>query len=242
MASTLIWDIPTRLFHWLFAVGFLAAAAISLTVDGEGPLFAYHAIIGLALAALLVLRLAWGLVGSRYARLGELVFGPGRLVEYAKGVLIGGGKRYVGHNPGSAYAIVAMFVLLGALAVTGVMLGTGNEGVKEVHEFCAYAMLAVVAVHILGVIVHSARHRENITASMIHGRKHAEPGDGIPSSHAIAGALLLLITGVWTLELVRSYSPSTQAVTIPLFGTSLQIGEAEHEGEHRRDREHEDDD
>ncbi|MGD9791139.1 MAG: cytochrome b/b6 domain-containing protein [Phycisphaerales bacterium] len=232
MAPTLIWDLPTRLFHWTLAAGFAAAAAIALGLGEHSPLFPYHAIIGLTLVVMVALRLVWGLVGTRHARFGSLVFGPRELLAYLKGAAVGGGKRYIAHNPASAYAIVAMLALLVALAVTGVMLGKGMEGVKDVHEWCAYAMLAVVGVHILGIIAHTVRHRENITASMIHGRRFASPTDGIASARPIDAALYLAITGAWAFGLVRQYNPSTQTTTLPVLGTALQLGEAEDERKH----------
>ncbi|MBL0928386.1 MAG: cytochrome b/b6 domain-containing protein [Phycisphaerales bacterium] len=225
MAPTLIWDLPTRLFHWTLAAGFAAAALIALALGEHSALFPYHAIIGLTLALMVALRAVWGLVGSRYARFGSFAFGPGAVVEYLRGTLLGGGKRHVGHNPGSAYAIFAMLALLAALAATGVMLGRGNEGVKEAHELCAYALLGVVGVHILGVLVHTLRHRENITAGMIHGRKLAEPGEGIGSARPLAAAAFLVITGAWAFGLVRGYDPATRAVRLPLSGVVIHVGE-----------------
>ena len=76
MRRTLVWDIPTRLFHWLFAGGFIAAAVIALGQSDDSPLFPYHGIIGLALGLMLVLRVLWGIVGTRHARFGSFAFGP----------------------------------------------------------------------------------------------------------------------------------------------------------------------
>jgi cytochrome b len=230
MNRTLIWDLPTRLFHWLLSSGFTAAAIISLALGEESPLFPYHAIIGLTIALMVVLRVIWGIVGTRYARFGSFIFGPGAVIEYMKGTLVGGGKRHIGHNPGSALAIFALLALVLALAVTGFMMGQGNEGVKEIHEILAWAAVGVVVVHVLGVALHTIRHRENITASMIHGKKNAEPSDSIKSAKPIVAVVFLVIAGAWAAGLVRNYDPATQTTTLPLFGTLLQLGENENEG------------
>lgn len=229
MARVLVWDLPTRLFHWALAGGFAAAAVIALGFGEDSPLFPYHAMIGVTLALMVVLRVAWGLVGSRYARFGAFIFGPGAVIEYLKGTLTGSGRRHIGHNPGSAYAIFAMLGLMLGLAATGTMLGQGNDGVKEVHELLAYAMLAVIAVHVLGVLFHTARHRENITASMVHGHKEAADGEGIRSARPVAAALLAVIVVGWAVALVRSYLPATQSITLPILGLTLTIGEMENE-------------
>lgn len=230
MNPVLIWDLPTRLFHWLLSAGFIAAAVISLALGEHSPLFPYHAIIGLTIALMVVLRIVWGIVGTRYARFGSFIFGPGAVVEYMKGAMIGGGKRHIGHNPGSAVAIFALLGLVLALAVTGFMMGQGNEGIKEVHEILAWTTVGVVVVHVLGVAFHTIRHRENITASMIHGRKRAEPSDGIASAKPIVAVIFLAIAGSLAFGLVRNYNPATQITTLPLIGTSLQLGENENEG------------
>jgi cytochrome b len=231
MNRVLIWDLPTRLFHWLLSAGFIAAAVLALSFGEHSPLFPYHAIMGLTLALMVVLRVVWGIVGTRYARFSSFAFGPGAVVEYMKGALIGGGRRHLGHNPGSAVAIVALLALVLALAVTGVMLGRGNEAIKEVHEILAWATVGVVAVHVLGVVFHTIRHREHITASMIHGTKEAEPSDAIASARPIIACLFLAVTGAWSLFLIRHYDPAAQTTTLPLIGTVLQLGEHENAGD-----------
>lgn len=125
------------------------------------------------------------------------MFTPDKVVAYTVGVFKVKGSRHIGRNPGSAYAIFAMLALMLALAATGVMMGQGNESVEGLHAFLAYAMLVVIGAHILGVVVHSIRHRENITASMIHGHKSAEAGDSIRSSHPLAALAFLAIAGLW---------------------------------------------
>lgn len=244
MNPVVIWDLPTRLFHWLLSAGFIAAAVIALAMGEHSPLFPYHAIIGLTIAFLVALRIVWGIVGTRYARFGSFIFGPRAVVEYMKGAMIGGGKRHIGHNPGSAVAIFALLGLVLALAVTGFMMGQGNEGIKEVHEILAWTTVGVVVVHVLGVAFHTIRHRENITASMIHGRKRAEPSDGIASAKPIVAVLFLAIAGGWAFGLVRNYNPATQTTTLPLLGTSLQLGENEggEGGGKEQGKDHDDDD
>ena len=230
MKSVLIWDLPTRLFHWLLSSGFIVAAAISLLLGDDSPLFPYHAIIGLIIALMVCLRVIWGVVGTRYARFGTFVFGPGAVIEYMKSTIVGGGTRYIGHNPGSALAIFALLALVLALAVTGVMMGQGNEGVEDVHEILAWVAVGVVVVHVLGVALHTILHRENITASMIHGKKDAEPSDAIASSKPVIAVIFLAIAGAWGVGLIRNYNPSTKTTTLPLIGTVLQLGENENDG------------
>lgn len=229
MSRVLIWDLPTRLFHWLFASGFSIAAVIALLLGDDSPLFPYHSIIGLTLALMVGLRLIWGVLGTRFARFTSFTYGPAAVLAYLTGVARGTGSRHIGHNPASAYAIYAMLGLIIGLAVTGFMMGTGNDSVKDLHEILAYAMLAVVGAHILGVLVHTIRFKENITASMIHGRKSGDPSIAIRSARPLAAAVFLVIIGAWTLSLMARYDPNTQQTTLPMLGTRISLGEAETE-------------
>jgi len=223
----LIWDIPTRMFHWFFAGGFIVAAMFALTFGEHSPLFPYHAIFGLIIFLMVVLRVLWGFVGTRYARFDSFAFSPMSVFEYLKGALRGSGIRYVGHNPGSAYAIFAMLIMMIGLAITGIMLGLGNEWVEEIHESLAYTMVAVAATHIMGVLFHTIRHRENIAASMFHGKKEAETHEAIPSSRPIIGVIFIVLIGAWAWGLLTNYDASMQSIRLPLVGIQLQVGEIE---------------
>ena len=241
MQRTLIWDLPVRIFHWLLAGGFTAAAIIAFLTEDEGVLFPYHALIGLVLALLVVLRIVWGFVGTRHARLSALLYGPRAVIKYMHGALTGRGERFVAHNPGAAWAVLAMFALILGLAVTGVMLGRGDESIKEIHELLAWSMLVLVGAHLAGVVLYTVRHRENITRSMIDGRAVADPSQGIRTARPFAALLLVGIIGLWAVGLLRAYSPSTRAATIPLVGT-VHLGDSDDPRGGDRTPSHDDDD
>jgi len=88
-----------------------------------------------------------------------------------------------------------MLGLVLAMGVAGIMLGLGNESVQELHEILSYVTVGVVVAHILGVALHTIRHRENIIGSMIHGKKDAEVTDGITSAGPIVAIVFLAIAG-----------------------------------------------
>lgn len=225
MKRILVWDLPTRLFHWLLAGSFVVAFVIANTVDDESSIFVVHMLLGAVMGAMVVFRLVWGVIGSRYARFGSFAFGPREVFEYLKGTIRGGGRRYLGHNPGSSVAIWAMLGLTVGLGVSGALMSS-NEAFEEVHEVLAYALLAVVIVHVAGVIWHTIRHRENITGSMIHGTKEGEADEGIPSIHPLAAVVFLALTAGWAGSLVARYDATTRTVAMPLIGVRLQLGEA----------------
>jgi cytochrome b len=185
----LVWDLPTRLFHWLLALSFAGAF---LTADSERQRD-IHVLLGYTFAGLIAFRLAWGIAGTRYARFRSFGFAPREIGRYLGSLLSGAPRRYLGHNPAGSVAIFLLLGLGAAIAASGITMfnGIDGDGLEELHEGAANAMLAVVFVHVAGVLVSSVLHRENLIRSMITGRKLGEPGEGIRSSRAWLGALLL---------------------------------------------------
>jgi len=230
MRQTLVYDLPTRLFHWLFAGFFVTAFAISNLVDDDSARFSLHMLAGLGMVFVVLLRLAWSLVGTRHARLGDLNLNPMHLLAYLKGMFTGGIARRLGHNPASSWAAVVMVGLALGLGTTGWLMATGgeNDAIKEVHELMANAFLVVVLLHVAGVAAHVLRHRDGLQATMATGRKQAIAGDEAPvRSLPLAGAAFVVITGLFMGYLVQQYDDRTR--TLDLLGTTLQLGENESE-------------
>lgn len=237
MSKILIWDLPTRLFHWTFT-GLLSASILLALVAGEhSVLFQWHMICGLAAVGLVVLRLAGAFLGSRYARWGSFPLRPGEVVAYFAGILRGNAKRYPGHNPGSALAALAMFALVPALAFTGGGWA-GHDG-EELHEALAYTLMAVIVAHLLGLALHTLRHRENIGASMVTGRKDGRVEDGIHDARPLAGMVFLVLALLWTGGVFAGHDPRAATVRLPFSGTVVSLGEregGEGRGEHHGSR------
>lgn len=239
--TQLVHDLPTRLFHWLFAGSFITAFTIA-NVAEHSAAFPLHMLAGLLLGALVVFRVLWGLFGTRYARFDSFALHPARLVEYLRAIFTGDGRRWTGHNPASSWAALLMLALGAGLAITGLLMVNGDrEAYEDVHELLANAFLAVVIAHVTGVIVHSLRHRDAFAKSMVDGRKRgdAESPTDVPARPLAA----IVLTGMFVAlgaYLLRGYDASSSTLTG--FGTTLQLGESEGEGQQARSEEHEDDD
>jgi len=164
-----VWDLPTRLFHWSLVASFVIAF---LTSESE-KLRNIHVFAGYVLAGLIAFRLLWGFVGGSYSRFAEFMPTPKKLIDYLKSLMDGKPQHHVGHNPAGA---VAIFLLLGfgfAAAVSGwaVYEDMGGHFMEELHEGAANGMMAIVVIHIAGVIVSSWLHGENLVMAMITGWK-----------------------------------------------------------------------
>lgn len=169
----LVWDIPTRVFHWLLVVSFAGAF---LTAESE-RYRNIHVLLGYTLLGLIAFRLIWGFVGSRYAQFGSFLFRPAEIAAYVLSLVKARPARYVGHNPAGGVAIFLLLALGITSSVTGVMLfqDVGGDVLEELHEGAASVMLTVVALHLAGVLISSVMHRENLVGSMITGFKSARP-------------------------------------------------------------------
>ena len=183
-----VWDPLIRVFHW----SLVAAFAVAWFTEDE-PMW-LHTGAGYLILALLMLRIAWGFLGTPHARFGDFVRGPGEAVRYFTAELAGRARRYIGHNPAGGLMILGLMALLLAQVGTGIVMLAADEGagplagwvtpseslaesLEEVHEILANGLVALVLLHIAGVVVGSLRHRENLVRAMIDGHKEKRDSD-----------------------------------------------------------------
>jgi cytochrome b len=192
----LVWDLPTRVFHWLLAASFLGA-----WLSAESERFRdIHVVLGYTVLGLVAFRLVWGLIGTRYARFSSFPIAPRRVLRYLKSLLTPAPQHHVGHNPAGSLAIYALLALALLVGASGYAAYNeiGGELLAELHDGVASAMLGLVFIHIGAVIVSSLIHRENLAAAMLHGRKRGRTHEGIRSKHWIVAASVLIATaGFW---------------------------------------------
>jgi cytochrome b len=158
-----------RVFHWSLATLFLVAYLTGDEIENV------HIAAGYAIGGLVALRIVWGIVGPRHARFSDFLRSPRAVLAYMRNVALLRAPRYLGHNPAGGAMVIALLVMLAATATTGFMMTTdaywGVKWVKEVHEVCANLTVGLVVAHVLGVLVASFEHRENLVKAMINGRK-----------------------------------------------------------------------
>lgn len=223
MKSILVYDFSLRLFHWAFAASITASLILALAVDEHSALFRWHMIFGIVAGFLLLLRLVLGLVGSRYSRFSRMPLGPMQLIAYARSLFATGAKRHPGHSPGSAWAAVAMFTAVPAILATG--LWAGRDPWEEIHAILAYALMAVIGAHLAGIAWHTIKHRENIAASMISGRKLGEPADAIASAQPMWALVFTIAATAWIGGLFSNYRSGAPSIRLPLSTITVDLGE-----------------
>jgi cytochrome b len=222
----LVWDAPTRVFHWALALSFVGAF---VTADSE-RLRDVHVVLGYTVLGLIAFRLIWGVFGTRYARFTSFAFGPRAVAAYLKSLLALRPQHFLGHNPAGSIAVYALLALGLLTGLTGYARYNelGGEWLEDLHEGLANAMLAVVFVHIAGVVVSSLLHRENLARAMVTGYKTGDPARAIRGARwAVAALLVASVAALWTgVVPVTDAGPGAGASTI---ATARPDRHAEHE-------------
>jgi cytochrome b len=178
-----VWDLPTRLFHWVLALA-VAGSVISAKVGGAAMV--WHFRLGYLVFFLLLFRLAWGVLGGRWSRFSSFLYGPGAVRRYLRGQPREGERFGIGHNPLGALSVFALLTVLVVQVATGLVGDDEIASVGPLNRFVATAtglaatawhknwgqwlLLALVALH-LGAIAFHAWRRDNLVGPMLHGDK-----------------------------------------------------------------------
>ena len=171
-----VWDILVRFTHWTVAAGIIAN--LLFTEDGSD----LHIYIGYTVVGLVVLRLLWGLIGTRYARFTNFFPTPTRLKHHLSALIVRRvDEQHLGHNPLAAIMMLSLWAVIIGLGVTGYLMETdifshiqllGNKDVlEEIHELLANSLYLLVPLHIFAAIAMSYWQRQNLIKSMITGKK-----------------------------------------------------------------------
>ena len=170
-ATVKVWDLFVRVFHWSLVALFIIAYVTGDEVERV------HIAAGYAIAGLIVLRVVWGVLGPRHARFSTFVRTPREVFAYLRDTILLKAPRYLGHNPAGGAMILALLAMLTGTCITGYMMTTdafwGAKWLEHVHEVVANLTVALIALHVLGVLIASFEHRENLVKAMITGRKRA---------------------------------------------------------------------
>jgi len=210
MSKKLIWDLPVRIFHWVLALLILGAwYTVMITGDMET-----HMLIGQTILCLLVFRIVWGFLGTRYARFGSFIFKPGEVLSYVRALFSKSGGGYAGHNPLGSLAVFAMFLLVGIQVSTGLFATDGDfyagplndllsnragNQITNIHYANFDVLTIMIGIHIVAILFYLFYKRENLVTPMFTGKKTGE------AFEAIAGSKLALALGLLALSAAGVY-------------------------------------
>jgi cytochrome b len=207
-APNLVWDLPTRLFHWA-----LVMLIVLQYAGGEFDLLPmeWHFRLGYATLALIVFRVLWGFFGSRTSRFSDFVRAPATVTRYAVASLRGRANVAFGHNPLGGWSVILMLASVALQAVSGLfstddLTETGplaarvSDGTVEwmthVHHWNRYVLLLLIVLHVSAVLLLWTLRRENLVAPMLHGRTARDPGRQIRVAPLWRALVLLLLSSL----------------------------------------------
>lgn len=216
--GALVWDLPTRLFHWtlLICVG---GAFVSQWFYERIP-FIVHEIFGSCALVLVAFRVIWGFVGPRYARFSGFMTSPARTLQYLQAVIRREPPRVGGHTPTGGWMILLLLSLVGVQATLGLFANDDTDAagpfyswaghalskrLTGVHEILGNVLLAAIAVHILAVIAYKVVLKEDLVRALLTGRRAGVPEtDSIQSHRGLLALVILAAVGgalIWLIKI-----------------------------------------
>lgn len=220
MNTVRIWDLPTRLFHWLLAVSVIG---LIVTAKVGGDAMNWHFRLGYVVFALLLFRLMWGFVGGRWSRFASFFPTPTRLGRYLRGQARP--EDHAGHNPLGAFSVLAMLLVLAAQVgtglfsdddiafagpLTGLVAGSTVRAASSYHKDVGQLLvIGLVALHLLAIAFYFFAKRKNLVRPMVTGDKTRAEVGGVTAAtdgfrrRALALVLIALAAGVvtWVVKL-----------------------------------------
>lgn len=178
-----VWDLSTRLFHWLLVVLF---GLSWLSAELGGNWMIWHTRFGFVTAGLILFRIIWGFVGSESSRFTQFIKGPRKVLAYLKGE---DQKEYNTHNPAGALSVIALLGLISLQVVTGLFSNDdifiegplaylisydAQLAMTELHETVFNLLILFVALHLAAIVWYQRFKGEKLVQAMLHGRKESE--------------------------------------------------------------------
>ena len=207
-----VWDLPTRIFHWVLALT-LVASVVSAKIGGNAMV--WHIRFGLLVMTLLVFRLIWGLVGGRWSRFASFIYAPATLVRYLRGLSLPGEHLEVGHNPLGSLSVFALLAMLVLQVATGLVADDEIATTGPLNRFVSSAsaslasgwhkdwgqwiIIGLAGLHVAAVVYYAAHKRVDLVRPMLHGDKqlpHGTPASADGARQRVRAVLIVTVCAV----------------------------------------------
>ncbi|HEY3520075.1 MAG TPA: cytochrome b/b6 domain-containing protein [Rhodanobacteraceae bacterium] len=190
-SKVLVWDLPTRVFHWALAILILLQYG---TAQWHWLSMRWHVWFGYGTLALVLFRVIWGFAGSQTSRFADFVRGPRRVSGYVRDLLAGRARsdgHHPGHNPLGSWSVLTMLLCLFVQTITGLFASNRrhtelgpwalhvpdvwSQRLTDIHKINQNVLLILIGLHIAAVLAYWIGRDENLIGPMLHGRKPFAP-------------------------------------------------------------------
>lgn len=219
MDKKLVWDLPTRLFHWILVILLVSQWA---TAELGNEYMEWHFYLGYAILGLITFRILWGFFGSRYARFSNFLKGPSAVLQYTRTLNQPDAPRSIGHNAVGGWFVVSVLLLVLAQAISGLfadddMFYSGpyatsvsneiQDIMQWIHHNVFNLLMALSLVHILTIVWYKWKLKSNLLPAMIHGKKSVSDSQAISSSRIVLALVLIVMIAIGIYWLVEIAAP-----------------------------------
>lgn len=200
-----IWDLPTRLFHWLLVAGI---AFMWFSAEISDTLMDRHAQVGEFLLALILFRIIWGFVGSESSRFSSFVRSPFAALNYAKTLLSRRSSWHAGHNPAGGWMVVALLTVVLVQATSGLFVSDDilvegplyavvSEGVSDfmisVHHLAFNLLTGLMVLHVAVIIFYRFFKKTNLIPAMLRGSAPWPQDKPVPAALTFRSGWLAMV-------------------------------------------------
>ena len=204
-----IWDLPTRLFHWVLALT-IVGSVVSAKIGGNAMV--WHMRLGLLVLGLLVFRLVWGLIGGRWSRFASFIYSPLTILRYLRRRTRPGELLDVGHTPLGSLSVFGLLALLALQVATGLIADDEIANVGPLNKFASAAsaalatgwhktwgqgiIITLVLLHVAAIVFYTVVKKQSLVRAMFSGDKslpaHTPSSRDDLRTRLLAGVLALL--------------------------------------------------
>jgi cytochrome b len=210
-----VWDLPTRLFHWL-AVLLVALAYVSQRMNW----MQLHVRAGETLLALVLFRLLWGCLGSDTARFTRFMATPAAAWRHLRHLPRREPDEQVGHNAAGGWMVLFLLALLLVETLSGLYdyNDIADEGplseivpaavanaIAAIHEYGWDVLAAAVVLHVCAIAVYALLKGHNLLGPMVTGTKRLPATVRAPRRASLWLAALLLCFSALVTGLLAAY-------------------------------------
>ena len=222
MKKNLVWDIPVRLYHWLLVVCLLGQW---LTGDVLEDVMDVHFYIGYFILWLIIFRLFWGFIGTKYAKFNSFIAGPKAMLSYLRSLTSKQKIFTTGHNPLGGLMLPAVLILVGLQAISGlftsddiVTAGPYYEGANNatqklmqwLHHNIFDVLIGLIVIHLLAIAWYRWALKHDLITPMLTGQKVVDVSKAITHSKLVRAFILAIGVGIFVYWLVEINPPPVE--------------------------------